>query len=501
VFEHSNTSVYFSVNLATAHPMEIDSTSTSAGHSKVDDAVEKPLHDNGRDVLMIHDDDEEPSGDVVTHDESLIIPVELRPLLAVAVCLEEPMREDVLACVLRVSSVSELIEMAADRGILVHAGETGAKQQKYKFGNGEKRDAVKRILLMDEADLQEMHQRIGRRILRSGLDSALALEHFRLAEDSLQSSSSEEKYYQLAEACLDVGKEFFRSSDFRSAAETLNFGVRLLNRSSRRWRDHYDLSLALYQASAEANHCVSDYDKAMTNIQEVKKNARTFRDTVTVCATEIYILGMKGRRNEAIDVGLVTLRKLGVHICPRPRKMHLIIGMIKLHYLVRRKTREHILRLPEMTDETSIAAMQMLNLTYSLVFSARPTLIPLVVFHVIKLTLEHGASVMSSVGFAVCGMILCGSGDTDIGLRYAEVALDLYARFPAREWLPRVYAGVYGGVYACAKSPVLSLAPLRHGHRVGLETGDTEVSCTRVTDRWKKMPLSLLAYQLLASLV
>jgi predicted ATPase len=156
--------------------------------------------------------------------------------------------------------------------------------------------------------------------------------------------------------------------------------------------------------------------------------------------------------------------------------MNIVLSMLKLRHLVRKQTPEHVLRLQEMTDETSIAAMQLLNLTYSLVFSARPALVPVVVFHVIKLTLEHGASVMSSVGFAVCAMILCGSGDTDIGLRYAELALDLYARFPVREWLPRVYAGVYGGAYACAKSPALSLAPLRHGHRIGLETGDTEVS-------------------------
>jgi hypothetical protein len=71
-------------------------------------------------------------------------------------------------------------------------------------------------------------------------------------------------------------------------------------------------------------------------------------------------------------------------------------------------TPQSILRLPIMTDRRVLAASQILNLIYLYATSAKPELAPLVGFALVRLTLEHGLSPMSCMGFITFAMCLCG---------------------------------------------------------------------------------------------
>lgn len=66
-----------------------------------------------------------------------------------------------------------------------------------------------------------------------------------------------------------------------------------------------------------------------------------------------------------------------------------------------------------------------------------------------KLTLEHGLSVLAPLAFVAYGLISVTTGNLDEAYRFSDLSLILLERYEAMEWLPRVYAGVYGFIRGC----------------------------------------------------
>jgi hypothetical protein len=93
----------------------------------------------------------------------------------------------------------------------------------------------------------------------------------------------------------------------------------------------------------------------------------------------------------------------------------------------------------------------------------------------VELTFVDGLCAVSSFAFASYGMLLCSYNfDFAGGYRYGQLALKLLDRFGAKEWLPRVYACVYGVIHGWNRPMEFAMKPLWHAIQVGLETGDNE---------------------------
>jgi predicted ATPase len=92
------------------------------------------------------------------------------------------------------------------------------------------------------------------------------------------------------------------------------------------------------------------------------------------------------------------------------------------------------------------------------------------------LTLLYGLSPVSAVGFGFYSAILSMiTKDINGGYRYAKLALALLDKFHAKEWIPRVYMGVFGHAYSYRRSLRSAYPKLQEAHETGLETGDIEV--------------------------
>jgi hypothetical protein len=84
---------------------------------------------------------------------------------------------------------------------------------------------------------------------------------------------------------------------------------------------------------------------------------------------------------------------------------------------------------------------------------------------------------MSPLAFVAFGMFCIGLSDSNAALRFGDLGMELLDQLQVREYVPRVFAAFYSGIYAW-KFPMLgSLGPLLHAHRVGMNTGDIEYSC------------------------
>jgi predicted ATPase len=88
--------------------------------------------------------------------------------------------------------------------------------------------------------------------------------------------------------------------------------------------------------------------------------------------------------------------------------------------------------------------------------------------------------IRSCAGFAAYAFLLANAfRDISNGYRAGEIALAILERFKAKEWMARVHSFFYGMCNTWLQPLRESLKPLLVAHRVGLSTGDIEVSHKR----------------------
>jgi predicted ATPase len=394
---------------------------------------------------------------------------QLLDILKVASCLGSKLDEPLLHCALS-ETASKFLDDGAERGFLTYNWE----QDNYSFTHDVFQQAA--YMLTPKEHRSAFHLAIGRKLRKNlspkELDRNIyvVLTQFRVGVDEV---TSHRERYDIAELCLRAAEKAVSASSFPTASLYVDFGIEVLG--DNHWKDAYALSLELYNTGTEVNYCTANFERVRDLLSTLFKNARSFQDKLRAYATEVYVLGATDQMGEAISRGLKVLGELGEPIAPHASARRVSSEVDKMQRLTRGKTDESLLRLPLMTDPDKLAAMKMLNLIFLSAMMTRPLLAATVSLSMMRLTLKHGLSAMSSTAFVTYGMLLCGLPvDFDQGYRFGQLSLTLLERFKMKEWLPRVYAGVYG-VINLHKQPVwLTLEPLKTGFTIGLEFGDIE---------------------------
>ncbi|CAB9507748.1 expressed unknown protein [Seminavis robusta] len=284
----------------------------------------------------------------------------------------------------------------------------------------------------------------------------------------------------LANLCLQAGKQSARSSDFRTAIFYFETGIGLL--AERCWRDEYHLCLDLYSSLAEATCSTADFEQMDQAIDQVLANAtRSTSDTARACTTRIYALSARLKPKAALGLGKVVVAELGVVLPANPGIMSFLGGFIKLKRKLGKKSDKEILASPDIDPHARnhIAAMTILSMMATCTYTADECdLYPSIAFEMVKISLKHGLSAMSSHGFCLFAVVLVAMDDYENAHRYSQLALDIIDRYPhARaEWLPRVSSTVYGLVAPWKKPIATTLAPLLEAHAIGRDSGDIEFS-------------------------
>jgi predicted ATPase len=395
------------------------------------------------------------------------LPRDMKEVLKAAACLGSHVDEELIEYVLK-KPVGNILNEAAAKGVLKYNELSGS----YVFEHDGVQEAAYRLI--PAQDLELFHLEIGRRLWRSFDPFELDQHIFVLLSQvniGRRLLTREKERTAVATLCLHAGKKAAKSSTFRTASIYLNLGIELLG--SRSWRDDYDLTLALHNAAAEMEMCTANFERMEQLLEEVFLHARHAECKIQAYATKIYALGVSDRSVEAIDTGVQVLKGLGEHFPSRHCKARMISEMRTVKRLLKGKSDEQLLRLPNVENKEKLAAMNILQLLYLNALIVRPSFAPFVALKSLKLTLQYGLSVFASTAFATYGMLLVGAfGEIDDAFRYGELGLVLLERFKAIEYLPRVYAAFYGCIYPWKKPIRETVEPLLRAHHVGMQTGD-----------------------------
>ncbi len=234
-----------------------------------------------------------------------------------------------------------------------------------------------------------------------------------------------------------------------------------------------ELLLRLYQGAAQAAFFTGRFEQMNRYIDYADHLVDEPLKKIKLYETRVCSLYARNMMDEAIDVALAFSHQLGVRIKKHPGKGDIILGLIKTHFLLRKKSVSDLAALPKMTDPKMLAALHILSCVTLSSFYARPELLPLIIFKSIELSLKYGNTDISAFGYAGYGFVLCGVlRKIDRGHQFGQLAYALLKKYQLKNMASRTKITVEGFINHWKKPVSQTLPVMLNAYKTGLETGD-----------------------------
>jgi len=228
---------------------------------------------------------------------------------------------------------------------------------------------------------------------------------------------------------LRAGKKAMEMSDFEAAYSYFDYGISFLRKNH--WKEHYTLSLELFDLAARCALTNGDIVSLKLLSQQVMTKAHSLGDKLNVMYFAMCSLAYSYKLPESIEKGLDILSKLGVELRGCGSSTEACVQETK--DLLSACTDDEILNTRRMTDPTMIMAMKFLGKLETGMTQIMPQTAPYVAQQMIQLSLSHGMSPVSPIGFVHLGSYMAKLGDIRGGYHYVQLALSLLDKVGSRE--------------------------------------------------------------------
>jgi histidine kinase len=149
-----------------------------------------------------------------------------------------------------------------------------------------------------------------------------------------------------------------------------------------------------------------------------------------------------------------------------------IIALIKANYLMKKVSKEVLLKYRKASNPLKIAVIRIINTLVTYCFQMRKVdMMATLVLVNTTLILRHGFTDETGSTLSAFGTILAWSGDFSKGRAIGEIAVEIVRE--TKVDIPRTFTNYYGGLDHLKKPLHQSLEPLLHAYRTGFEVGDT----------------------------
>ncbi|KAK1743977.1 putative AAA ATPase [Skeletonema marinoi] len=198
-----------------------------------------------------------------------------------------------------------------------------------------------------------------------------------------------------------------------------------------------DLNLRAGKKAMEMSDFVEAYSYFDNGIslqllyEQVLTYGRTFEDKLNVMYFSTCALAFSSRLPESIEKGLDILSKLGFELRGDESSMEACVQETKS--FLSGYTDNDILNTRRMTDPTTIIAMKFLGKMELGMTQIMPKSIARVTQRIIQLSLLHGMSPVSPIGFVHLGSFIAKFGDISGGYHYVKLARSLLDKVGSRE--------------------------------------------------------------------
>ncbi|MDM8557374.1 ATP-binding sensor histidine kinase [Candidatus Parabeggiatoa sp. HSG14] len=277
---------------------------------------------------------------------------------------------------------------------------------------------------------------------------------------------------ELAQLNLQAGRKAKASTAYTAANQYLIVGLKLLSPES--WQTHYDLTLALYEASAEVAYLNGDFSRQEQLVETVLLRAKSLLDKVKVYKIQVSAYMAQSKQREAVKSVLRVVKLLGITFPEEPSPEDTMRGLQETQALLAEKPIASLCELPSMTEPEQLAALQLLSSVLAAAYQATPQLLPLMVFKPVQLSVNYGNAPESIFVYAMYGLLINAmEGNIEVGYQFGQLASNLLERLNAKKLT--ALKCVSTDTVAIWKIHVRdTLKVLLDGYQTGLEVGDLE---------------------------
>ena len=344
----------------------------------------------------------------------------------------------------------------------------------YKFAHDKIQQAAYSLIPVDVRTT--VHWQIGQHLLKKTPESQQDQVIFDIVNQLNEGRDrirSEEEKVDLATLNLAAGRKAKGSVAFQSGNIYVGNGLALLDGSW--WKDHYTLALDLHNEAAELAYLVTSFSEMERLAEVVKIRAASIHDQLRVYEIRIQACIGQNKQQEAVQMALPVLDKLGISLPFSPSKARVAMELVRLKTALAGKRIERLLEQPEMTDQRVLAIMRIGSGILSASYMVSPNLFPLLALRLLRLSVKYGTTHLTPFVYAVYAMLLCGFlGQVDLGSAFGAMSLKMQERFNYKRLESRLLFA-NAAVIRHYKERLQDILPmLRNGVRTGLEVGDLE---------------------------
>jgi predicted ATPase/class 3 adenylate cyclase len=351
------------------------------------------------------------------------------------------------------------------------SGLTNEVSAHYRFAHDRVQQAVYSLIADEER--QQVHLQVGNLLLENLTEAEQEQRIFDLVNQLNQGRSrltSYEEQQRLARLNLLAAQKAKASAAYRPSFAYAQTGVEMLPPTA--WEASYDLALTTHLEAGETAYLSGDYTQMAQFIETVLQQASNNIDRVQAHTIAIQAEGSKNQLLAALHASRRALALLGIEY---PEQIAFEDALARLQQtqemLAGRKIAE-LEDLPEMTDPDKLVAVALLEKVSAPAYMVDPLLYVLLTCDMVQLSVEHGNSPPSTVGYVDYGILLCSIlGAIADGQEFGKLALRLVDKFNAKAF-ETIVLFIYNGLIRHWQDPLrYSLKPLMQGYQTGLETG------------------------------
>jgi predicted ATPase/class 3 adenylate cyclase/tRNA A-37 threonylcarbamoyl transferase component Bud32 len=374
----------------------------------------------------------------------------------IAASLGQPTRE-----------VAAMLEPALQEGLILHNDDQASQ---YRFLHDRVQQAA--LGLLDETEQASFHLAVGNALAAANCeDSRFDLtNHLNLGRSLITDPHARQRLLRLN---LDAGIHAGRAAAYRSALDYLQIANELADPEP----SDPKLMLELATETAQASFMLGALDEMDRYCDKVLRNARQVADRLPAWELRLNAAVARNDLVGAIEQGLPILAELGVELPKDPRDHHVLVGLVQTKWALRGRNAAAINALPMAREAGVLAGMRLSMVLMSAAYYARPKLLPLMAFSIVRQTLRHGLAPESPFAFAVYGFLLCTLSDLRGGYAMGELAMQLAGRVPDRRLSNRTEHVFNAHLRIWTQPYRMSRETLRLTFQRGHASGDMEYAC------------------------
>ncbi len=267
----------------------------------------------------------------------------------------------------------------------------------------------------------------------------------------------EEEKDELAELNLIAGQKAKVSAACEAAVNYLNVALELLGPDS--WERNYQLTKKIHLEAVKAEYLHSNFERSKLLAREGIARTKTLLEKVDFYQGQIQSYVAQNQLQKALELGLKVVEMLGVTLEKEPPQ-------------IKQKV-EELAYLPEMTDATKLAALEILETIASSAYSTNPELFGKIQFTRVKLCINYGNSPLASKVYVTYGLVLCFFiNDISLGYKFGKLAVKMLEETDASQFNSTVIQEFSSHIQHWKESVKETLETLQESFFCGLETGE-----------------------------